>query len=184
LNDGENNSASASTRSPATDNLATESQCSVNQDDSNNLLNEHVVDGGVAHPFATDDGNQGFHSNGDDGFNQLEYNVSLPAASPQISMHMADIVENRDGDEVMIQEDDFVNWDGSMVPTPESPQESNQWCVESNTSVPCPPTTSPHIVATPVKANNGHARHPGPARQAVFAAARQFLIRYILQNSD
>jgi hypothetical protein len=103
----------------------------------------------------------------------------LPAASPQISMHMADIVENRDGDEVMIQEDDFVNWDGSMVPTPESPQESNQWCVESNTSVPCPPTTSPHIVATPVKANNGHARHPGPARQAVFAAARQFLIRYI-----
>src|SRR4051794_8421740 len=88
LKDGENNSASASTRSPASDNLATESQCSVNQDDSNNLLNGHVVDGGVAHPFATDDGNQGFHSNDGDGFNQLEYNVSFQAISPQLSTHM------------------------------------------------------------------------------------------------
>jgi hypothetical protein len=164
------------------DNLTTESQCSVNQDDFNNLLNGHVVDGGGAHPFAMDDGNQGFYSNAGDGFNQLEYNASLLATTPQLSTHIADSAETCGGDEIIIQEDDYVNWNGSTAPTPEAPQESNQWCVESNTSVPCPPTTSPCIVATPVKANNGHARHPGFARrQAVLAAARKFLIRYILK---
>ncbi|KID83320.1 hypothetical protein MGU_09411 [Metarhizium guizhouense ARSEF 977] len=179
LDISEEDTSSRSTPSLVSDDLDMAADRSLNEDDASNTSDWDLVDG-YDDIIGTDGTNQCFSGDADR-LSEQGKNDHLAQITPAPSISVTELINGRDGEELIIHEEDFVNWCGSETPTV-SPNNDRSLSVQRDTTVSYKLTSSVRVANSPMGVGKNHDKLRVLAAAAAVAAARRRVANLILED--
>lgn len=179
LDIGEESSSSRSTPSLVGDGLDITADRSLNDDEFSCTGGWDLVE--ACDDILGTDGTSLCLSEGADRLSEQERNDHPASSSPPPSFQVTQLINGRDDEELMIHEEDFVNWSGSETPSlPQSDDYSLPF--QGDTTVSYKLTSSVRVANDPMGVDKDHHKLRVLAAAAALAAARRRVANLILED--
>lgn len=175
----EANASSRSTPSLVGDDLDMAADRSLNEEELSHTSDWDMVE---AHDdILGTDGTSHCFLEGADRLCEQERNDHPASITPTPSFHVTELIHGHDGEELIIQEEDFVNWSGSEVSSL-SQNDDHSLSFRGDATVSYKLTSSVRVANDPMGADKNHHKLRVLAAAAALAAARRRVANLILED--